>query len=86
MRWYNTPPYVSLVKISQQSKKKKGSMAHWTLEINLLIREWPSYFTGPCCLRKEFIGPPRGTSVFIDPGGEEGWRLLGDVIEDVQRK
>lgn len=30
--------------------------------------------------------PPLGTRVFIDPRGEEGWRLLGDVIKDVQRK
>lgn len=30
--------------------------------------------------------PPLGTRVFIDPREEEGWRLLGDVIEDVQRK
>lgn len=30
--------------------------------------------------------PPLGTRVFIDPREEEGWRLLGDVVEDVQRK
>lgn len=37
-------------------------------------------------MRKEFTCLPWGTRVFIDSRGEEGWRLLGDVIEDVQRK